>query len=62
MAGPSGPKLGGLIEDIWENVLAKECFGSVNTHQGQVGGPRVPLLGHGDETDTPNWACRGPWP
>ena len=24
--------------------------------QGQVGGPQVPLLSHGDEIDTPNWA------
>ena len=41
-----------------ENILAKECFGSVNIHQDQVGGPQVPLLGHGDEIETPNWACR----
>ena len=56
MAGPSKLKLGVLIEGMWENVLAKEFFGSV--HQGQVGGPQVPLLGHGDEIETPNWACR----
>ena len=24
--------------------------------QGQVGGPQVPLPGHGDEIETPNWA------
>ena len=58
MAGPIGLKLGVLIEGMWENVLAKEFFGSVNIHQGQVGGPQVPLLGHGDEIETPNWACR----
>ena len=29
--------------------------------QGQVGGPQVPLLGHGDEIETPNWACRSLW-
>ena len=58
MAGPSKLKLGVLIEGMWENVLAKEFFGSVNIHQGQVGGPQVPLLGHGDEIETPNWACR----
>ena len=56
MAGPSGLKLGGLVEGMWENVLAKEFFGSVNIHQGQVGGPQVPLLGHGDEIETPNLA------
>ena len=26
--------------------------------QGQDGGPQVPLLGHGDEIESPNWACR----
>ena len=26
--------------------------------QGQVGGPQVPLLGHGNEIKSPNWACR----
>ena len=26
--------------------------------QGQVGGPQVPLLGHGDEIETPNLACK----
>ena len=26
--------------------------------QGQVGVPQVPLLGHGSEIETPNWACR----
>ena len=25
--------------------------------QGQVGGPQVPLLGHGGEIETQNWAC-----
>ena len=24
--------------------------------QGQVGGPQVPLPGHGDEIENPNWA------
>ena len=26
--------------------------------QGQVGGPQVPLPGHEDEIETPNWASR----
>ena len=39
-----------------ENVLAKKFFGSVNIHQDQVGGPQVPLLGHGNEIETPNLA------
>ena len=25
--------------------------------QGQVSGPQVPLLGHGDEIKSPNWIC-----
>ena len=58
MAGPSKLKLGVLIEGMWENVLVKDFFGSVNIHQGQIGGLQVPLLGHGDEIETPNWACR----
>ena len=29
--------------------------------QGQVGGPQVPLLGHGNEIKSPNWACREYW-
>ena len=41
-----------------ENVLAKKFFGSDNVERGQVGGPQVPLLGHGDEVETPNWAHR----
>ena len=61
MAGPSELKLGGMIEGMGENVLAKEFFGSVNVHQGQVGEPQVPLLAHGDEIETQNWACWGHW-
>ena len=38
--------------------LAKEFFGSVNIHRGQVGGPQVPLLEHGDEIETQDWACK----
>ena len=30
MAGWIGPKLGGMVEGMGENVLAKEFFGSVN--------------------------------
>ena len=56
MAGPIKLKLGGMVEGIAENVLAKKFFGSVNIHQGQVGGPQVPLLGHGDEIETSNLA------
>ena len=53
-----GLKLGGMVEGMGENVLAKEFFGSVEVDRGQVSGPQVPLLGHGDDKETPNLACR----
>ena len=56
MAGPIRLKLSGMIEGMQENVLAKEFFGSVEVDQGQVSGPQVPLLGRGDDKETPNWA------
>ena len=58
MAGPIGLKLGGMVEGMCENVLTKEFFGSVNVDRGQVPGPQVPLLGRGDDLETPYWACR----
>ena len=57
MAGPSGLKLGGLVEGMWENVLAREFFGYVEGDRGQLR-PQVPLLGHGDELEIPDCACR----
>lgn len=33
-------------------------FWSVNIDQGQVGMPQMPLLGHGNDKETPNWAYR----
>ena len=56
MAGPIGLKLGGMFEGMGENVLVKEFFGSVEVDRGQLGGPQVPLLGHEDDEETPNWA------
>ena len=56
IAGPSELKLGGMVEGICENVLAKEFFGSDEVDRGQVGGPQVPLLGRGDDKETPVWA------
>ena len=47
-----------LVEGMCKIGLAKKCFGCINIHQGQVGGPQVPLLDHGDEIETQNWACR----
>ena len=34
----------------------KGIFLSINVDRGQVGGPQVPLLGHGDDKVTQNWA------
>ena len=45
-----------MVEGMGENVLAKEFFGSVEVDRGQVGWPQVPLLGRGDDKETPNWA------
>ena len=56
MAGRIRLKLGGMVEGMGENVLAKEFFGSVEVDRGQVSGPQVPLLGHGDDKETQNWA------
>ena len=49
MAGPIRLKLGGMVEGMQENVLAKEFFGSVEVDRGQVSGG-------GDDKETPNWA------
>ena len=54
MAGRIGLKLGGMVEGMCENVLAKEFFGSVKVDRGQVGGPQVPLLGCGDDKESPD--------
>ena len=56
MAGRIRLKLGGMVEGMGENVLAKEFFGSVEVDQGQVGGPQVPLQCHGHDKETSNWA------
>ena len=56
MAGPIRLKLGGMVKGMYENILPKEFFGSVNVDRGQVGGPQVPFLGHGDDKETPYWA------
>ena len=56
MAGPIKLKLGGMVEGMQENILAKKFFGSVEVDQGQVGGRQVPIHGRGDDKETPNWA------
>ena len=57
MIGLINLKLGGMVKGMGENFLAKDFFfGWVKIDRGHVGGPRVPLLGHGDDEDTPVWA------
>ena len=58
MAGQIKLKLGGVVEGMQENVLAEEFFGSIEVDRGQVGGPQVPLLGHGNELKSPNLVSR----
>ena len=43
-----------MIKRMQEIVLGEEFFGCVNVNQVQVGGPQVPLLGRGDDIETPN--------
>ena len=40
---------------MWDNILMKEFFGSIEVDQGQVSGPQVPLLGRRDDKETQNW-------
>ena len=54
MAGPIKLKLGGMVEGMWGNDLVKEFFRSNNVDQGQVSGPLVPLLGYGNDKETPS--------
>ena len=58
MAEPIRLKLGGMVEGMCENVLAKDFLGSVEVDRGQVSGPQVPLLCYGNDKETQNWACR----
>ena len=40
--------------DMTDYDVSQHMHGS----QGQDGGPQVPLLGHGDEVESPNRDCR----
>ena len=42
MVGPKWLKLGGLVEHMRENILAKGFFGSALEHQDQVDGSHIP--------------------
>ena len=44
MAGPIWLKIGGMVEGMQENVLAKIFFGSVEVDQGKVSRPRAQCL------------------
>ena len=54
----------GRVQDAEKAKLAlqacfvPQCIQLQEGDQGQVGGPQVPLPGHGDEIENPNWACR----
>ena len=41
-----------------QEITSDEVGQNLQGGQGQVGGPQVPLLGHGSEIKSPNWACR----
>ena len=41
-----------------QEMTNNEVGQHVEGGQGQVGGPQVPLLGHGDEVESPNWVCK----
>ena len=47
-----------MVSMAYGHVMAN---GEVNQHifdgQGQVSEAKVPLLGHRDDKETPNWAC-----
>ena len=45
------------VGTMGHEIEIDEVYQPLQGGQGQVGGPQVPLLGHGDEIETPNWAC-----
>ena len=60
MGGPDRPKILGSARGMCPKVVHQIFFEKV--HLGKVGGPHVPLLDHGDEIETLNWACKSYWP
>ena len=46
------------VGTIGHGIANDEVTQPLEGGQGQVGEPQVPLLGYGDEIETPNWACR----
>ena len=38
-----------------QEMANHEVYQHLQGGQGQDGGPQVPLLGYGDEVETPNW-------
>ena len=57
-----GPNFFLLISVSYEAQINFQAHYEVIQHlqgiQGEVGGPKVPLLSHWDEIETPNWAVR----
>ena len=51
---PQVEHVGTTVHEIKNGKVSQPQEGD----QGQVGGPQVPLQGHGDEIENPNWASR----
>ena len=45
-------------ETSGQEIANDQVCQHLQSGQGQVVGPQVPLLGHGDEIENTNWACR----
>ena len=48
----------GHVGNTGQEMANDEVGQHLQGGQGQVGGPQVPLLGHGDEIEDRNWVCR----
>ena len=51
----------GHVGTIEHEISNDEVTQPVQGGHGQVGGSQVPLLGHGEEIETPNWASMDFW-
>ena len=52
------PQIGHDDGTIRQEMANDKVSQSQKGDQGQVGVPQVPLLSHGNEIKSPNWACR----
>ena len=48
----------GQVWSVGHEMANDEVGQSLHGGQGQIDGPQVLLLGHGNEIKSPNWACR----